>query len=120
MMETIFRLGPVYHSLEKGTRNMNIKILDSNVRIVAAEMPEGKNGARVCVCYLPSVDVIVINKQAPHLDKLADVIRLYMNLTDQYRHEMAEHTDSKTLKGVLKFADKVMRIRRHLHRQRRS
>mgnify|MGYP002615850902 CR=1 FL=1 len=96
-----------------------MEFINKKHRIVAAEMPEGKNRARVYVCYLPSVDVIAINDQAPHLDKLADVIRLYMDLSDQHRHEVAEHTDSETLKRVLKVADKVIRIRRHLHTQRR-
>lgn len=98
---------------------MNIKILGSSVRIVAAEMPEGRNGERVCICYLPSVDVIAINDQAPHLDKLVDVIHLYMNLQNWGRRELADYTVNETLKNVWKTINKVMRIRRRLHGQRR-
>ena len=65
------------------------------------------------------MDVIAINDQAPHLDKLVDVIHLYMNLQNWGRRELADYTVNETLKNAWKTINKVMRIRRRLHGQRR-
>ena len=99
---------------------MNCKILSEEHRIVAVPMPKRERKGGVCICYGPSLNVIVINADCQNLEKIVDIIELYLTIEGRDRLDVANSTNNRTIKGVLHVLDQVARIRRGLDKSRRS
>ena len=99
---------------------MNCKMLSEEHRIVVVPMPKRERKGGVCICYVPSLNVIMINADCQNLEKIAEIIEFYLTIEGRDRLDVANSTNNKSIKGALHVLDQVARIRRRLNKSRRS
>lgn len=95
---------------------MNLKILNNEHFIVSADAETMKT---ILFCYSPSRDAIVINEKAPYIDKIVEVMALYLDLEDLEKKEAADYTQNKSIRECFAILNRIARIRRKLHRAAR-
>lgn len=95
---------------------MNLKILNNEHFIVSADAETMKT---ILFCYSPSRDAIVINEKAPYIDKIVEVMALYLDLEDLEKKEAADYTQNKSIRECFAILNQIARIRRKLHRAAR-
>ena len=98
---------------------MNCKMLSEEHRIVVVPMPKREHKGGVCICYVPSLNVIVINADCQNLEKIAEIIEFYLTIEGRDRLDVANCTNNESIKGVFHVLDQVARIRRGLDKSRR-
>lgn len=93
---------------------MEFEILNEAHRIIAVR-PEYLPG-----CYIPDLDVIVLDAAARSKDGLVELMEVYLELPDQAKKEMKAYAaKNKTIQEYLSILDQITRIRRRLYKSRR-
>lgn len=95
---------------------MNLKILNNEHFIVSADAETMKT---ILFCYSPSRDAIVINENTPCIDKIVEVMALYLDLEDLEKKEVAEHTENRSIREYFAILNRIVRIRRKLYKSMR-
>lgn len=96
---------------------MEFEILNETHRIIATG-PEYLPGC--LFVYLPCRDVIVINNNYQHLDKLVKLMEVCLELPDQAKKETKAYAaKNKTIQEYLSILDQITRMRRRLYKSRR-
>ena len=98
---------------------MNCKMLSEEHRIVAVPMPKCERKGGVCICYVPSLNVIVINADCQNPEKIAKIMEIYLTMEGRDRLDAANSVNNESIKGVFYVLDQVARIRRGLDKSRR-
>lgn len=94
---------------------MKFKILNKKYHIVAVDMPGGKKGG-IHVGYDRISDTIMINKDAPYLDKLVKLIDTYLDVKeygDDAELILKEAEKGSSLQELIDVIDRIDHIRRH-------
>ena len=93
---------------------MNYTILNEKHRIVAVPIQRRRHG--LTVIYSQN-DMILINEDAPNLEKTVEVLAAYLDLEGRERVDLKEYINSRKydadLLRLLGAMDRVTRIRRH-------
>lgn len=93
---------------------MNYTILNEKHRIVAVPIQRRRPG--LTVIYSQN-DTILINEDAPNLEKTVEVLAAYLDLEGRERVDLKEYINSRKygadLLRLLGAMDRVTRIRRH-------
>ena len=93
---------------------MNYSILNEKHRIVAVPIQRRRPG--LTVIYSQN-DTILINEDAPNLEKTVEVLAAYLDLEGRERVDLKEYINSRKygadLLRLLGAMDRVTRIRRH-------
>ena len=96
---------------------MEFEILNEAHRIIAVR-PEYLPGC--LFCYIPDLDVIVLDAAARSNDGLVELMEVYLELPDQAKKEMKAYAaKNKTIQEYLSILDQITRIRRRLYKSRR-
>lgn len=95
---------------------MSLKILNGEHFIVSAN---GEAMKTILFFYSPSRDAIVINENAPHIDKTVELMATYLDLTDLEKKAVIEYTQNEAIRSYFVTLDRIARIRRRLYRSMR-
>lgn len=96
---------------------MEFEILNEAHRIIAAG-PEYLPGC--LFCYIPALDVIVLDAAAQSKYGLAELMETYLELPDQAKKETKAYAaKNKTIQEYLSILDQIVRIRRKLYKNLR-
>lgn len=95
---------------------MSLKILNGEHFIVSANTEAMKT---ILFFYSPSRDAIVINENAPHIDKIVELMATYLDLTDLEKKTVIEYTQNEAIRSCFVTLDRIARIRRRLYRSMR-
>ena len=96
---------------------MEFEILNEAHRIIAVK-PEYLPGC--LFCYIPALDVIVLDVAAQSKDGLAGLMKTYLELPDQAKKETKTYAaKNKTSQKYLSILDQITRMRRRLYKSRR-
>lgn len=96
---------------------MEFEILNETHRIIATG-PEYLPGC--LFCYIPVLDVIVLDTAAQSKDGLAELMEVYLELPDQAKKETKAYAaKNKTIQEYLSILDQIARMRRRLYKSRR-
>ena len=96
---------------------MEFEILNEAHRIIAVK-PEYLPGC--LFCYIPALDVIVLDVAAQSKDGLAGLMKTYLELPDQAKKETKTYAaKNKTIQKYLSILDQITRRRLYKSRRRR-
>lgn len=96
--------------------SINLKILNEEHFILSAD---GERMGKVLFLYAPSRDAIVINENTPCIDKIVEVMAIYLDLEDLEKKEVAEHTENRSIREYFAILNRIARIRRKLYKSMR-
>lgn len=100
----------------KEKEKMEFEILNEAHRIIAVK-PEFLPGC--LFCYIPVLDVIVLDAAARSKDGLAELMEVYLELPDQAKKETKAYAaKNKTIQEYLSILDQIARMRRRLYKSR--
>ncbi len=105
---------------------MKVKIINKKHKLVAVRpelLPEEYRG-HILILYLPRLDTVAMSADNPIFGKLAELISEYLSLDDWSRKivvdEYRSDITNKELIEIIHVLDRIVRIRRKLHRHKRA
>ncbi len=93
--------------------SMNLTILNSEHFILSAD--EERMG-KTLFLYFPKRDAIIVNEKAPYIDKMVELMVLYLDLEALEKKEVVEYAKNEAIREYFAFLNRVARIRRKLYR----
>lgn len=101
----------------KEKEKMEFEILNKAHRIIAVK---SEHLPGCLFCYLPDLDVIVLDAAARSKDEFAELMETYLELPDQEKNETKAYAaKNKTIQEYFNILDQITRIRRRLYKGRR-
>lgn len=105
---------------------MKVKIFNKEHNLLAVGpelLPEEYRG-HILIFYLPRLDAVAINTDNQVFKELAELISEYLSLDDWSRKivldECSSDVTSKELIEIIHVLNRIIRIRRKLHRRNRA
>lgn len=96
---------------------LKLTILNSEHFIVSSD---GELIRGALFAYLPCRDAIVINNKCRHLEKLVELMVVYLELPGQLKEETKEYAaKNAAIQEYLRVLDRITRIRRKLYKSLR-
>lgn len=93
--------------------SMNLTILNSEHFILSAD---GERMGKTLFLYFPKRDAIIVSEKAPYIDKIVELMVLYLDLKELERKEVVEYAKNEAIREYFAFLNRVARIRRKLHK----
>lgn len=103
---------------------MKVEIIDEehNILAVGPELLSEEYKGYILIFYVPSLDAVAMSMDNRVLEELAELISEYLSLDDWNRKKVIDECSgdiaSKDLIEIMHVLDRIIRIRRKLHRRK--
>ena len=92
-------------------KGKDMKMLNLQYRIVAAESELLPDHGFICLVYAPKADTIVLNDDCSSLDQVVELIANYLALDIKEREQFRSQPNYSKLRGLMRTLDQVAEIR---------
>jgi len=92
-------------------KGKDMKMLNLQYRIVAAESELLPDHGFICLVYAPKADMIVLNDDCSSLDQVVELIANYLALDIKEREQFRSQPNYSKLRGLMRALDQVAEIR---------